>query len=479
MYRLMIYYLSTLLLGAVILSGFGILPYVWWQILLSFALLWLICALVNSAFAALFRTQAHHESELITALILSSIIGPLNPLVGSGLIFLAAVAAISQASKYLLAYRKKHLFNPAGLAVLTSAVFLNQNASWWIGDRHLLPIMLIGGFLILRKLRWFHLSLSFLIVYTLGSIGLYGGRLDFISLLSPLIFFGTVMLIEPQTAPSGKLRRMLYGASIAALLLLITKFTSWPYTLELALITGNFAFWWTKTKRKITLKFLRREQAAEKIYKFVFEPLTSFRFMPGQFLEWTLPHPNADTRGVRRWFTISASPTEKEIFLTTKIIDHRSTFKQALFDLPAGTEIMTSDPDGDFILPKNTATKLAFIAGGIGITPFRSMVKFLLDKDQKRDIVLLYTAKYKAEFCFQDLFEQARSVGLNTFYLETEKTGFITTELIKNKITDWDSRTFYISGPEPMVEAYQKMLKQTGIKDAGIKTDFFPGYEVI
>ncbi len=477
MYRLMIYYLSALLAAATGLSLAGVLPYTWWHIPLSLAAVWLVSMLINRAFARLVKTSAHHQSELITALILTSLIGPVNPLTLSGLVLLAVAGAISQAGKYIFAYRKKHIFNPAGLAVLITALFLNQGASWWIGDWHLLPVIIIGGYLILKKLRWFHLALSFLTVYLGGLTLMNGVNLNYPAILAPLLFFATVMLIEPLTAPTGQHKRILYGIFIAVIFTLLAKYTPLPYTLELALLVGNFVFWWTKTKGRIILKFVGKEPEAKGIYKFWFEPLRKFSFLPGQFLQWTLPHAHADNRGTRRWFTISSAPDEDRVLLTTKIFDQPSTFKRALFELKPGTEISASDPDGDFVLPTDPADKLVFIAGGIGITPYRSMIKSLLDTKQSRDIILLYAAKTADEFSFRDLFEQAQQIGLRTIYLETDKTGFITADLIKKEIPDWKDRIFYVSGPEPMVEAYEKMLKETGIADTGLKTDFFPGYE--
>ena len=477
MYRLMIYYLGALLLAGMALSMFGILPYVWWHIGFDFAILWLSCALTSWLCAKIFRTQRNPESELITALILALIVGPLDPLIYSNLLLLAGVGAISQASKYLLAINKKHIFNPAAVAVLLAALFLHQGASWWVGDRHLLWIMVIGGALILHKLRWFHLSLSFLIPYLAVLTAQQGWRLDYLAILSPLLFFSTVMLIEPLTSPTGRRKRILYGVCTALILAGLINYSSLPYTLELALTMANFAFWWTKIKQRIILKFINKEPGAKDIYKFWFEPLKKFSFRPGQFLQWTLPHSRADDRGTRRWFTIASSPTEEKVLLTTKFSDRSSTFKQALRELKPGAEIATSDPDGDFILPIDPTMKLVFIAGGIGITPYRSMIKYLLDTKQSRDIIIIYAAKTAEEFSFKELLAQATEIGLNTIYIQTEKTGFITPEMIKKEIPDWAQRTFYISGPEPMVEAYEKMLKETGIKDAGIRTDFFPGYE--
>lgn len=478
MYRLMIYYLLALIIAAAVLSLLGILPYVWWHILADSAVLAMGCWGANALIARIFRTRPFPQSQWITAFILTLIIGPINPLDSTSLTFLLTAAIISQAGKYLLAINKKHVFNPAATAVLATALILGQGASWWVGDWHLLPIIIIGGFLILRKLRWFDLTLSFLGVYVLGLIALFGPRLNYATLLAPLLFFATVMLIEPRSTPAGRRNRIFYGSIIAIVLLLLVNYSNVSYNLELSLLVGNLLFWFTKNKERLTMKFLDKERAAQGIYKFWFDPGKKFYFLPGQYLEWTLPHPQADNRGVRRWFTIASAPTENQVLLTTKIFDKPSTFKNALNQLMPGTELVVSDPDGDFTLPDDPATKLLFIAGGIGVTPFRSMVKFLIDQNQSRDIVLLYLAKTADEFAFRELWKQAnRTFGLKTIYLETEKEGPLTMEKTKKSVPDWMERIFYVSGPEPMVEAFEKMFQAGGVSSDRIKTDFFPGYE--
>lgn len=472
MYRLMLYYLLALIALAIILSAIGVMPYPWWHILGSSVILSIVSVGSNSLLGKLFRVKTNAESQFITAWILTLIVGPYNPLEYYWV--LIGIASLAQASKYILAYKQKHILNPAATGVLISFILLNQGASWWIGSVYTLPLVAIGGLIVVRKTRWLHLVLSFLAAYVLLSLT-QTANLSFL-IYSSLFFFAFVMLVEPLTAPVGKRNRIFYGILIALVLFLLQKFTSLPYTLELALLVGNFVSWTTKTKERLTARLVLKEPMAKNIYSYWFESAKKFSFQPGQFLEWTLPHAKADTRGIRRWFTIAASPTEDKIMLTTKLSDKSSTFKSALNSLEPGAEISISDPDGEFVLPADQTKKLAFIAGGIGITPFRSMTKFLLDTKQKRDIVLMYSAKTADEFAFQDLFTQAQKIGLKPIYVASDERGYINQDLIRREVPDWQDRMFYISGPEPMVEAFEKMIAQMGIKDGDIIRDFFPGY---
>src|SRR6185437_14884740 len=140
-----------------------------------------------------------------------------------------------------------------------------------------------------------------------------------------------------------------------------------------------------------------------------------------------------------------------------------------------GDKILASHLAGSFLMPKDEDYKLAFIAGGIGITPFRSMIKYIIDKGQERDVNLLYTASKADEFAFNDLLAQAKRHGLETHYLLTEKSR-IQPEHIKKAIPDYDDRIFYISGPYGFVKSVREQLLDLGVGPRFIHSDFFPGY---
>ena len=204
-------------------------------------------------------------------------------------------------------------------------------------------------------------------------------------------------------------------------------------------------------------------------------------------MEWTLKHSDVDSRGNRRYFTLASSPTEKDVRLGVKFYPEPSSFKNKLLAMSTGEEIIASQQAGDFVLPKDKNQGLVFIAGGIGITPFRSMIHYLLDIGEKRSITMLYSNKTVQDVAYKEVFDRAENeLGIKTIYSITTNTespipppfllGQISSELIVREIPDYKNRIFYISGPHGMVTAFQDILKLMGVKNKNIKVDFFPGF---
>lgn len=497
----MLLYLLFLVTAAIILSSLRILPYKPLDLISSGAYLVAVCYLSNKFFAYLFNTKPNLESRSITALILALIIGPLPLLPNIWFLTFAGVAAM--ASKYLLVWKQRHIFNPAAFGVLATALILGQGASWWVGNKYLFPLVILGGLLLAQKIRRFHLIMSFLATY-LGLSILLGVPVANLLLHSPILFFAFVMLAEPLTAPQSQKLRLGYGVFIALLLIVFQKFfPAIPYSLELSLLAGNLAARIQNPDIRGILTLRKKEKldtdiypvrsshgalnphgktvghsASNGVYGFWFEPpQKSFDFVPGQYLEWTLPHSHPDSRGIRRYFTIASSPTEKYIFLATRISEGGSSFKTKLMAIERGDEIIVSNREGEFILPPDQRRSLVFIAGGIGITPFRSIIRYLLDTNQKRDIVLLYSNRTAADAVFKDIFAAAQDkIGLRLRYVNTDAEGYINEQIIKQEVPDCQKALFYLSGPIPMVEAFEKLLVGMGVQKRQIKEDYFHGY---
>jgi ferredoxin-NADP reductase len=226
------------------------------------------------------------------------------------------------------------------------------------------------------------------------------------------------------------------------------------------------------------------EDIATNIKTFWFKPERTVHQVAGQFTELYLPHSDADDRGEKRWFTLSNSPTDDLLSITTKYAgDTSSSFKKHLFSLEPGSPVSLADPMGDFVLPKDTTIPIVYVAGGIGVTPIHSMVKYLTDTDEKRNITLLYGVNHQDEIAFNELFERypMRYIPIVKEPLPDWKgeTGMVTVDHILDAMNVSPHSLAYLSGPEPMTKALAEGLKKAGVSKNRIVTDFFPGYAAI
>lgn len=224
------------------------------------------------------------------------------------------------------------------------------------------------------------------------------------------------------------------------------------------------------------------EYEADNIATFRFRPEKPVSYTAGQFAEWTIKHLSPDNRGVKRWFTISSSPTDTMVSFTTKFAKTKSSsFKKALKKLKPGDEIMMSEPMGDFVLPQLLQTPIIFVAGGIGVTPMHSMLSWLADTKEERSIKMIYGVPNEDEIIFLPTFERANQHA--TLIVSKPSSswggalGRITAELVLGLEKPSEDTLIYISGPEPMVEDLEKSLLSQGIKQRQLVLDFFPNYK--
>src|SRR5437660_1599501 len=312
MYRLVLYVLGGLVAIAVVLSYFQLLPFSPLELLVSTALLILICWAANSMLAGIFAVPANIESTYITALILALIIDPAKSL--DNFLFLGWAAILAISSKYILARNNKHFFNPAAIAVVITSFALGQSASWWIGTASMLPATLIGGALVVSKLRQGKVILLFVtaslvtvcVVSVLQHLSIIQ-ELQQLLIAAPLFFFAAIMLTEPLTAPPTQQLKYVYALIVGVLFIPQLHIGPIYSTPELALVIGNVYSYLVSPKQKFVLKLKRKSKIAANIVDFVFKPSQGLTFKPGQYMEFTLAHPKPDSRGNRRFFTLASS----------------------------------------------------------------------------------------------------------------------------------------------------------------------------
>jgi len=491
MYRLVFYYTAGLLGLAFGLGFLHLPPNDPTGLAFSGVLVFAVCLTTNRLFSALFRIPVNAESANITALILLLILPPVTAADHAGVFGLIAASFVAIASKFLIVVNRKHIFNPVAIGVAASGLLLGQPATWWVGGNPiLLPFVLVGGLLVARKVQRFDMIGAYVLANLTTTLSatsptMFGEALKQTLLYSPLVFAGFAMLTEPMTAAQGKLGRIVYGVLVGALSSPIVHLGSFYLTPEIAFLVGNAFAFALNPKGRFRFTLVGVEKMAADAYDFIFVSDRKFSFKPGQYLDWTLDIRSVDARGNRRPFTIASAPADKEIRLGVKFYPGPSAFKRALSAMRPGDAIFGSQLAGAFTLPKNRDEKLAFLAGGIGITPFRSMVRDLLARGDERSIVLLYGNNKIDEIAYSTLFQWAEEkFGMRTVYAVTDEEvsganfhqGLIDEALIRRAIPDFGERTFYISGPRSMVTKFERVLRGLGVGRSRIKVDFFPGY---
>lgn len=211
------------------------------------------------------------------------------------------------------------------------------------------------------------------------------------------------------------------------------------------------------------------------------EPAKDINFKAGQFLQVTLQNDPL----LKHYLSISSSPTEKCHLEFTKRLS-QSDFSKAMDALRAGDQIIIQYPLGRFTLEDNPAEKVAFLSGGIGITPIRSICKDVVDRRLGTDIVLVYSNRSARDIVFKEDFDamQKSCPKLRVAHVlcETEPgfkctVGLINSAVVKNEVPDYKERKFFLCGPPGMVEAMRKMLSdELALPKEQIITENFQGY---
>lgn len=223
------------------------------------------------------------------------------------------------------------------------------------------------------------------------------------------------------------------------------------------------------------LTFLSEKTVIGDVKTFIFSASQPTSWVAGQYMHYMLPHNQADDRGEERWFTISSPPYDGKLELTTRILKNKgSSFKNCLASLKIGDQIEVDLPEGDFVVT-DTNANYVFIAGGIGITPFHSILLQLNHESVNLNSHLLYGNRDE-NYLFKSELDKISS-RMSNFKIDyiTEPTRISETE-INSAAKKYENPYYYISGPEPMVEYYKAQLVEMGIPENRIRADYFPGY---
>ena len=234
-------------------------------------------------------------------------------------------------------------------------------------------------------------------------------------------------------------------------------------------------------------KLARREEVAEGTMAFYFEKPAGLDFKAGQFLNYTLlDPPETDAEGNLRSFSIASAPFEEDLLVATRLRD--TAFKRVLRTMPLGTEIQAEGPFGSFTLHVDASRPAVFLAGGIGITPFRSMILEASKKRLPHPLFLFYSNRRPEDAAFlQELQEMERQnpnyrfIGTMTKLVDSKRpwhgeTGFISATLLNKVMGHLAAPIYYSAGPPAMVQGLHAMLNKAGVADGHIRAEEFAGY---
>ncbi len=208
-------------------------------------------------------------------------------------------------------------------------------------------------------------------------------------------------------------------------------------------------------------------------------------FRPGQYF-WVelLDPPYDDDKGPRRHISVVTSPTERGVLgFATRLRD--SAFKRSLAELPEGAEVEVEQPKGDFVLPEDTGKEYVFVAGGIGITVFRSMLRYIDDLRLPYRATLVYSNRDRASTAFLEELEEiaARNDGIRVVATMTQDPGWdgetrrVDADMLRDHLAgDLDGYTYLVAGPPAMVQGVVAKLEEAGVPGDQIVPGSFGGY---
>ncbi len=236
-----------------------------------------------------------------------------------------------------------------------------------------------------------------------------------------------------------------------------------------------------------TLKILRSEEIAAGTRAFHLSRPDGFEYEPGQTIDLYLIDPkDMDDEGPVRTFSLVSAPHEPELMFATRMRD--SAFKRTIKNASAGMELKWDGPYGSFTLHKNASKPAIFLAGGIGITPFMSIIKSAVHNKLQHPIYLFHSNNTPEEAPFQQELQLLANENPNVHFIPTmtsmEKSptrwsgekGFIDWAMIERSVPDHSNAIFYIAGPPGFVTAMRKMLVEAQVDEDNIRFEEFPGY---
>lgn len=223
------------------------------------------------------------------------------------------------------------------------------------------------------------------------------------------------------------------------------------------------------------VKLLVKRDIAEGTAAFWFAKPTGYNFVAGQHTAWQLINPpETDAEGDSREFSFASAPHEDFLMIASRMRD--TAFKRVLHNLPIGTEIEIEEPEGGFVLHSDSSRPAIFLAGGIGITPFRSIVVDAAFRKLSHKIFLFSSNRQPKDAPLLEELKNLANPNYEFIPVFTDQTGHLTMEQIKENTNNISNPVYYIAGPPAMVRGLRDTLISSGIDDLSIRSENFEGY---
>ena len=238
---------------------------------------------------------------------------------------------------------------------------------------------------------------------------------------------------------------------------------------------------------KYKSELISKEKVAEGTTAFHFKKPTGFQFIAGQYIDMTLvAPPETDTEGNTRAFSIASAPYESDITIVTRMRD--SSFKRVLSKAEEGLPVEIEGPIGSFFLHEKSSRPAIILVGGIGITPFVSILKDATEKKLPHKIYLFYSNRRPEDVPFLNVLSDLKKKNPNFTFVPTMtqadksasvwegETGYINMQMIDKYVKDRTDAVYYMAGPQLMVYAMRNLLNSSGISNDDLRFEEFDGY---